>query len=159
MLNKLESKILINNNYYKDLHFIFKKKLLSSFLKRGNKLYALKLFNNLKYILKSNTKIDSNLLFLNFVLNSLTKFHFIKKRKGGSIKEIPIPITDKRQIGSIIKILIRFSKSKRTFNPNLKKIIYFILVTNKNKGPFIVRKYRFFRKAFDNKFLLHLIRK
>src|SRR6185436_13086941 len=156
MLNNFEYKIINNNDYYKDLHFIFQKKLLSSFLKKGNKFYAVKLLNNLKYILKKNSKIDPNLLFLIFVLNSLTKFNFIRKKKNGSIKEIPIPITYKRQIGSIIKILIRLSISKRTFNPSLNNIALLIFLTNKNRGPFISRKYRAFRKAFDNKFLLNL---
>ena len=159
MLNKIIYLNFKNNNYYTDLLFIFKKKLLSNFLKKGNKAKALKFNNKLKFILKRNTKIDFNLLFLNFILNSLTKFHFIRKKKGGSIKEIPIPITYKRQIGSIIKILIRLSRSKRTFNSNLNDIALLILLTNKNKGPFISRKYRAFRKAFDNKFLLRLIRK
>jgi len=81
MLNNFEYKIINNNDYYKDLHFIFQKKLLSSFLKKGNKFYAVKLLNNLKYILKKNSKIDPNLLFLIFVLNSLTKFNFIRKKK------------------------------------------------------------------------------
>jgi len=122
MLNSKEYKLYMDNNYHKDLYFISNKKLLSSFLKRGNKAYALKLINKLKLILKQNTKIDPNLLFLIFVLNSLTKFHFIRKKKGGSIKEIPIPISHKRQIGSIIKILMRLSISKRTFNSSLYKI-------------------------------------
>lgn|SRR5688572_8607689 len=159
MLSNIEYKNFIDNNYYKDLHFIFKKKLLSCFLKKGNKVCALKLVNNLKYILKQNSKIDPNLLFLFFVLNSLTKFHFIRKKKGGSIKEIPIPITYKRQIGSIIKILKRLSICKRTFNPSLNNMALLIFLTNKNRGPFISRKYRAYRKAFDNKFLLNLIRK
>lgn len=159
MLNNIEYKLYLNDDYYSDLCFFFKKKILSNFLKKGNKTYALKLLNNLKYILKINSKVDYNLLFLYFLLNSLTKFHFIKKKKGGSIKEIPIPIYYKRQISILIKILIRLSRCKRTFNPSLNNIALLIFLTNKNKGPFISRKYRAYRKAFDNKFLLRLIRK
>src|SRR6185295_18668670 len=159
MLNNIQSKFYINNDYYKDLHYIFKKKLLNNFLKIGNKTKALKLFNDLKFFLKNNAKIDSNLLFLVFFLKNLNKIYFKKKKKGGSIKEIPIPITYKRQIGTLIKILMRLSLSKKTFNPSLNNIALLIILTNKNKGPFISRKYRAFRKAFDNKFLLRLIRK
>jgi ribosomal protein S7 len=160
MLNKnIKLKNYINNDYYNDLHFIFLKKLLSGFLKKGNKACALKLLNNLKYILKKNTKVDSNLLFLITLLNSLTKFHFIKKKRGGSLKEIPIPISYKRQSGFIIKNLIRLSLSKRTFNPSVNNLALLIFLTNRNKGPLIYRKYRLYKKAIDNKFLLYLIRK
>lgn len=160
MLNKdIKLKYLMNNIYYNDLHFIFLKKLLSSFLKKGNKAQALKLLSNLKYKLKVDTKVDSNLLFLITLLNSLTKLHFIKKKRGGSIKEVPIPISYKRQVGFIVKILKRLSKSKRTFNPNINNTASLIFLTNRNKGPLISRKYRSYRKAFDNKFLLYLIKK
>lgn len=148
-----------NNKYYYNLHSIFLKKLLSCFLKKGKKAYASKLVNNLKWILKKKTKIDSNLLFVITLLNSLTSFYFIKKKKGGSLKEIPMPITYKRQSAYIIKILKRITMSKRTFNPSLRNVTLLILLTCKNKGPLIARKYKNYRKAFDNKFLLNLIRK
>lgn len=160
MLNKeIQLKKFIDNNYYQDLHFIFTNKLLNRFLKKGKKMRALKFLNNLKYILKLHSKIDPNFLFLMAVLKSLSKIHFIKKKRGGSLKEIPIPISYKRQVGSIVKFLIRLSKSNRTFNVNLKKVASLIFLTNKNKGPLIIRKYRSYKKAFDNKFLLYLIKK
>ena len=105
------------------------------------------------------TRIDPNLLILIALAKSLTKFHFIKKKKGGSIKEIPIPISYKRQVGIIVKFLKKLSISKRTFNPSINNIASLIYLTNKNKGPLIIRKFRTYRKALDNKFLLYLIKK
>lgn len=157
--NNIKFKDVIDNNYYNEIHFLFLKKLLGGLLKRGNKTYALKLVNNLKYIIKKISKKDFNFLFLNTILNSIIKFYFIRKKMGGSIKEIPMPITYKRQIGILMKTLIKLSLSKRTHNPNINNIALLIFLTNRNKGPLIIKKYRAYRKALDSRFLLYLIRK
>jgi len=99
--------LLIKNfkkgRYYDNINFLFMQNFVGKLIKKGNKLYALRCLNRLNFLIKRRfSKAPKMLLFL-VMFYSMIKFHFIKKRFGGSKKEIPIYLNKTRQIKFIVK--------------------------------------------------------
>jgi len=117
-------------------------------------------FNRLKYFLKRKLKKDPNILLFLIIFYSTIKFHFIKKRFGGSKKEIPIYLNKNRQVKFIIKKMFNYSKSlEKRKSLDLNKLINLYLLTLKKKGFLIVNKYKAFIKAKENKILVKSLKK
>src|SRR3984957_17747711 len=124
MKSSLLVKSLRKNKYYNQINFLFKKNVIGKLIKKGNRFYAIKFFNKLKYLVKKRFKKDFNLLLFIIIFYSTIKFHFIKKRFGGSKKEIPIYLSKKRQIKFIIKKIFSHSKSyEKRKSLDINKII------------------------------------
>src|SRR3954470_14192981 len=104
-------KFLNNIHLYNQINFLFKQNFVGKLIKKGNKFKALKFFNKLKYLIKLKLKKNPNIVLFLVVFYSIIKFHFIKKRLGGSKKEIPIFLNKNRQIKFIIKKIFNYSKS------------------------------------------------
>jgi ribosomal protein S7 len=158
------SDIILNNikklKRYHNINFVFKYNFIKKQIKRGNKLYALKIFNKLKYYIKNKFKKDSNLIFFLVFYNSLIKFHFIKKRFGGSKKDIPIYLNKDRQIKFVIKKIFNYSKSvDKRKSLDLEKLVNLFLYTIKKKGPLIIDKKKAFIKAKENRILIKSLKK
>lgn len=56
MINNLLIKSLKKDKYYDQINFLFKQNFIGKLTKKGNKSYALKFFNKLKYITKKKNK-------------------------------------------------------------------------------------------------------
>lgn len=102
-------KFIKNTSYYSEVNFLFKENFIGKLIKKGNKLRALKSFNKLKYLIKLKLKKDINIVLFLVIYYSIIKFHFIKKRFGGSKKEIPLYLNKNRQIKFIIKKIFNYS--------------------------------------------------
>jgi len=99
--------LLIKNfkkgRHYDNINFLFMQNFVGKLIKKGNKLYALRCLNRLNFLIKRRfSKAPKMLLFL-VMFYSMIKFHFIKKRFGGSKKEIPIYLNKTRQVKFIVK--------------------------------------------------------
>lgn len=141
--------------YYNQINFLFKQNFIGKLIKKGNKFHALKIFNKLKYLIKVKIKKDPTIILFLVIFKSIIKFHFIKKRFGGSKKEIPIYLNKKRQIKFIIKKIFNYSKSaERRKSLNLLKFVNLCLSTLKRKGFLLVDKRKAFIKAKDNRILV-----
>jgi len=76
------------------------------------------------------------LLFL-VMFYSMIKFHFIKKRFGGSKKEIPIYLNKTRQIKFIVKKMFSYSKSlEKRKSLDFNKLVNLCVLTMKKKRLF-----------------------
>jgi ribosomal protein S7 len=160
MNNSILIKNLKKNQYYNQTNFLFKQNFIGKLIKNGNKFYALNYFNKLKYFLKKKFKKDPNILLFLVIFYSTIKFHFIKKRFGGSKKEIPIYLNKNRQVKFIIKKMFNYSKSlEKRKSLDLNKLINLYLLTLKKKGFLIVNKYKAFIKAKENKILVKSLKK
>jgi ribosomal protein S7 len=160
MNNNLLIKNLKKNQYYNQINFLFKQNFIGKLIKKGNKSYALNSFNKLKYFIKKKFKKDPNLLLFLVIFYSTVKFHFIKKRFGGSKKEIPIYLNKNRQIKFIIKKIFNHSKSlEKRKSLDLNKLINLYLLTIKKKGFLIVNKYKAFIKAKENRILVKSLKR
>src|SRR5436190_5595391 len=149
----------INKKYYSNIYNIFIAKLISQFLKKGNKDRSIKLLFKLKYIIKKKVKKEPIFILLFSLLKGLFKFYFIKKRLGSSFKEIPIPLLKIRQIRKMVKLLFKLSKSKNKRSINIFNISNLIINTFRRKGLLIRYNNKNYRKALENRVLLFLIKK
>lgn len=149
----------INLDYYNNVYYLLEKVFIGKLIKKGKKLYALKVYNNFKYLLKKKTKQNPNLIITIGVINSLIKVHFIKKRFGGVKKDIPIPLTFERQIRFAISELLYYVKTERMKSINIKKLVNIICYCYKFKGPIIKQNFRLYKKAMVNRVLLNFIKK
>lgn len=149
----------IQLKHYNKVFFLLQKNLIGKLIKKGKRIYALKMFNKLKYWLKTKTKKNPNLLILIAILNSLIKVHFIKVRFGGVKKEIPVPLKFERQIRFAISELLYYVKTKQKKSIHIKKLVNLICFCYKYKGPVIKRNYKLYKKAIENRVLLNFIKR
>jgi len=160
MVNQLLIKKIKKNKYYNQVNFLFMQNFIGKLIKKGNKFYALNCFNKLKRLVKKKFNKDPNMLLFIIIFSSVIKFHFIKKRFGGSKKEIPIFLNKNRQVKFIIKKMFNYSKSlNKRKSLDLNKLINLYLLTIKKKGFLIVNKYKDFLKAKENRILVKSLKK
>lgn len=146
-------------DYYGKVFYLLEKHFVGKLIKKGKKLYAWKAYNNLKLLLKRKTKLNPNLVLLVSILNSLIKVHFIKKRFGGTRKDIPIPLKLERQIRLTITDIIYYAKTKRMKSVNIRRLARILCYSYKFKGPIIKLNYLKYKKAKENRVLLNFIKK
>jgi len=153
-------KFLKKMKYYNNILFLFKQNFIGKLIKKGNKTYALYYFNKFKYLIKSKFKKDFNMLLFFVISISLIKFYFIKKRFGGSKKEIPMYLNKTRQVKFIIKKIFNHSKSlEKQKSIDLNKLVNLFLLTIKKKGFLVSSKRKAFIKAKENKILVKSLKK
>lgn len=154
----MDFKYYLSLKHYNKMFYLLQKNIIGKLIKKGKKIYALKVFNLLKYWLKKKTKKDANLLLLIGVFNSLIKVHFVKIRFGGVKKEIPVPLKFDRQIRFAISSLLNYvKKQKRSIN--IKKLANLICYCYKFKGPIIKKNYQLYKKAIENRVLISFIKR
>jgi len=158
-LNNVTMEKIKNSQRYSQINFLFKQNFVGKLVKKGNKTYALKYFNKLKYCIKKNFKKSPNMLLFLLIFYTAIKFHFIKKRFGGSKKEIPIYLNKTRQVKFIIKKIFNYSKSlEKRKSLSLRRLVNLCLLTMKKKGVLIVSKRKAFVKAKENKMLVRSLK-
>lgn len=146
--------------HYNNIIFLFKKNFIGKLVKKGNKAYALNYLSKFKHLIKSKFKKDFNLLLFFIMSVSMIKFHFIKKRFGGSKKEIPIYLNKVRQIKFIVKKMFNHSKSlEKRKSLDLFKLANLFLLTVKKKGALLINKRKSFIKAKENKILVKSLKR
>jgi len=146
--------------YYDNINFLFMQNFIGKLTKKGNKAYALNRFSKLKLLIKSKLNKNPKILLFLVMFYSTIKFHFIKKRFGGSKKEIPIYLNKVRQVKFIIKKMFSYSKSlEKRKSLDLNKLIRLYFLTMKKKGFLIVNKYKSFIKAKENRILIKSLKK
>jgi len=129
-------------------------------IKKGNKLYALRCFNRLNFLIKRRFSKSSKISLFLVIFCSMVKFHFIKKRFGGSKKEIPIYLNKTRQVKFIVKKMFSYSKSlEKRKSLDLNKLVNLCVLTMKKKGFLISNKYKSFIKAKENRILIKSLKK
>jgi ribosomal protein S7 len=144
---------------YSQINFLFKQNFVGKLIKKGNKFYALKHFYKFKHCIKKNFKKDPNMLLFLIIFYTATKFHFIKKRFGGSKKEIPLYLSKARQVKFIIKKIFSYSKSvEKRKSLSLRRLVNICLLTMKKKGALVVSKRKAFMKAKENKMLVRSLK-
>jgi ribosomal protein S7 len=155
---KLKQYIYYNYNYSK-LYNIYINSLIGKLLKQGRKDLIIKKFFYFKFLIKFKIKKDINFILFLALLNSLVKIHFIKKRFGGTRKELPLYINNRRQVTFACNNLIKFSYSKRNKLINFEKIFENIINTSEKKGFLIKKIYKEYKKALDNRVFLNYVKK
>jgi ribosomal protein S7 len=146
----------INSDTFNDIYYLYIKTLSGKLIKKGKKHKALKIFKNIKENIKLDTKKELNvsLIFLSSMLNSMPKVSFKEIRLGSQKKEIPMPISEVKQVLVSVDSILKFSKNKKKLE--LDRLVNFIISSYRNDGIMIRHKKLKYKKAIINKMLLNI---
>ena len=152
----MKKNMYINFDNYNDLYYLYVKTLVGKLTKKGNKYKAIKLYKLLKENIKLNTKKkeEVSFIFLLSMLNSMPKVSFKEIRLGSQKKDLPMPISERKQVLTCVDTILKISKNKKKLEFN--KLIECIISSYQNKGIVIRNKNLKYRKAIMNKMLLSI---
>jgi ribosomal protein S7 len=160
MDSQLLIKSLKKNKHYDNINFLFMQNFIGKLIKKGNKSYALQYFDKFKFLVKKKFNKSPKILLFLVMFYSMIKFHFIKKRFGGSKKEIPIYLNKTRQVKFIVKKMFNYSKSsEKRKSLDFNKLVNLCFLTIRKKGFLISNKYKSFIKAKENRILIKSLKK
>jgi len=147
---------LINSDTFNVIYLLFVKTLVGKLIKKGKKFKALTLYNNIKENIKFSTNKEKEVSFILLValLNSMPKVAFKEIRLGSQKKDLPIPISEKKQVLTSVDSFLKMSKIKKKVDFN--KLINFIILSYQNDGIIIRNKKLKYKKAIINKMLLNI---
>lgn len=143
---------------YNKLYHLYIKTLVGKLIKKGHKFKAYKIFKNIKEDIKKqiNKEKEISIIFFFAMLNSMPKVSFKEIRLGSQKKEIPISISERKQVLVSVETLLKFSKKNKKLE--LDKLIECIISSYQNKGIIIRNKKFKYRKAIVNKMLLNIFK-
>jgi ribosomal protein S7 len=146
----------LNFDIFNDLYYIYINTLVGKLIKKGNKIKALSLYKSLKENIKLETKKkkEVSFIFLVSMLNSIPKVSFKEIRLGSQKKDLPMPISKKKQVLTCVDILLKLSKRKKTVE--FENLMNNIISSYFNKGIIIRNKKLKYKKAIMNKMLLNM---
>jgi len=106
---------LINSDTFNVIYLLFVKTLVGKLIKKGKKFKALTLYNNIKENIKFSTNKEKEVSFILLValLNSMPKVAFKEIRLGSQKKDLPIPISEKKQVLTSVDSFLKMSKIKK----------------------------------------------
>ena len=148
-----KKKHTINSIYFSNLYI---KTLIGKLIKKGNRFNALRLYKKIRENIKlqTNKQTKISLIFFLAMFNSMPKVSFKEIRLGSQKKDIPMPITRKKQILVAVETLLKISRRNKKLE--LNKLINCIILSYKNKGIIIKKKRIKYKKAIENKILLKI---
>jgi ribosomal protein S7 len=152
----MKKSLYIKLDIYNELYYLYIKTLIGKLIKKGKKCKALIFYKNLKENIKLNTKKKREVpfIFLLSMLNSMPKVAFKEIRLGSQKKDVPMPISERKQVLVCIDTLLKISRKKKKLEFN--KLIECIISSYYNEGIIIRNKKLKYRKAFANKMLLNI---
>jgi ribosomal protein S7 len=150
-----KDKFLILLEYYNELYSLYIKTLLGKLIKKGKKDKAFKLYKQIKENIKLETGKDNlHLICLLSMLNSMPKVSFKEIRLGSQKKDIPMPISETKQVLVSVDSILKFSKNKKKLEFN--RLVSYIISSSKNEGIMITNKKLKYKKAIINRMLLNI---
>ena len=156
MKRRKSIKFFLKTKLYNQLYYLYINTLIGKFIKKCNRFIALKIYKNIKENIKlqTNKKKEISFIFFFAMLNSMPKVAFKEIRLGSQKKDIPISISEKKQVLISVETLLKTSKIKKKVEFN--KLVECIISSYKNKGIIIKNKQMKYRKAIINKMLLNV---
>jgi ribosomal protein S7 len=151
-------KKFLKSEIYNKLYHLYIKTLVGKLIKKGHKFKAYKIFKNIKENIKVQINKEREISFIFFLamLNSMPKVSFKEIRLGSQKKEIPISISERKQVLVSVETLLKFSRKNKKLE--LDKLIECIISSYQNKGIIIRNKKFKYRKAIVNKMLLNVFK-
>jgi ribosomal protein S7 len=152
----MQEDFFINSDTFNDIYYLYVRTLVGKFIKKGKKEKALKFYNNIKEKIKldMNKKKSIPLVFLLSMLNSMPKLSFKEMRLGSQKKDIPISISEDKQVLICVDTLLKLSKKKKKLE--IDKLTNYIISSYKNEGIVIRNKKLTYKKAIINRTFLNV---
>jgi len=105
---------IFDNASFDELYYLYVNTLVGKLIKKGKRLKSLKIFYKIKENLKIQTNKEHNIsgILLLSMLNSIAKVSFKEIRLGSQKKDIPMPISQRKQVLVCVETLLNISKKK-----------------------------------------------
>lgn len=154
----MKKKYFISIANYNYLYYLCINCLLGKLIKKGNKFKALKIYKKLREKIKLNINKEHKVLFviLLSLLKSMSKVYFKEIRLGSQKKELPMPVTQRKQVLVYVEYLLKFSKNGKKLD--LNKLVEYISLSYRHKGKMVGFKMFKYKKAVENRALLNILK-
>ena len=159
-MKKVNKRALYSMVIEKDEFYKFLKKFMGSLIFKGNKVRAMKSFDEILYNLKKNLKRKPMDIFYTIFLRLVPIFSIAYKRMGNRYQPVPKLANKNVRVVLMIDWLIRGYKGKsNSRGVKVMDIIRILIDTYKGKGKALAQKKAFYRRALSGRHLLNNYRK
>jgi small subunit ribosomal protein S7 len=130
-------------------------KFICCIMKRGKKSTARGIFDDALAVIKTRTKEDPMEVFNKAVLNATPLIEVRPKRVAGSVYQVPVEVTPKRQVALSTRWLLNAARERKGM-PMSQKLALELLDASAEQGGAIKKKLDVMKMAQANKAFAHL---
>ncbi|HVW67163.1 MAG TPA: 30S ribosomal protein S7 [Candidatus Peribacteraceae bacterium] len=130
-------------------------KFINCIMKRGKKSTARRIFNDALEVIKTRTKEDPLEVFNKAVLNATPLIEVRPKRVAGSVYQVPVEVTPRRQVALSTRWILGAARERKGM-PMAQKLALELLDASSEQGGAIKKKQDVIKMAQANKAFAHL---
>ena len=135
--------------------YLFLKKFVGSIIFRGNKSRAIKMYDEILYIVKKTLKKDPMVILYSVFVKLVPIFSIAYKRVGNRYQPVPRLASKNVRVVLIIDWIVRSLKGKSNIKGvRVNDIAKVLIDTYNNKGKALLNKKAFYRRALSGRHLL-----
>lgn len=130
-------------------------KFINCIMKRGKKSTARRIFNDALEVIKTRTKEAPMDVFNKAVINATPLIEVRPKRVAGSVYQVPVEVTPKRQVALSTRWILTAARERKGM-PMSQKLALELLDASAEQGGAIKKKQDVIKMAQANKAFAHL---
>jgi small subunit ribosomal protein S7 len=130
-------------------------KFICCIMQRGKKSVARRIFSDALEVIKTRTKEDPIEVFNKAVLNATPLVEVRPKRVAGSVYQVPVEVTPRRQQALSIRWILTAARDRKGM-PMAQKLALELLDASAEQGGAIKKKQDVVKMAQANKAFAHL---
>lgn len=130
-------------------------KFVNCLMKRGKKSTARRVFKDTLEVIKTRTKDEPMEVFSKALLNATPLVEVRPKRVAGSVYQVPVEVTPKRQMALSIRWILTAARDRKGM-PMSQKLALELLDASSEQGGAIKKKQDVLKMAQANKAFAHL---
>ncbi len=130
-------------------------KFVCCIMQRGKKSTARRIFSDALDIIKTRTKEDPMEVFNKAILNATPLIEVRPKRVAGSVYQVPVEVTPRRQQALSIRWILTAARDRKGM-PMAQKLALELLDASSEQGGAIKKKQDVVKMAQANKAFAHL---
>jgi small subunit ribosomal protein S7 len=134
---------------------VFIEKFVCCMMQQGKKSIARRIFKDTMEIIKTRTKEDPMEVFNKALLNVTPLVEVRPKRVGGSVYQVPVEVTPKRQTALSIRWILGAARDRKGM-PMSQKLALELLDASTEQGGAMKKKLDVVKMAQANKAFAHL---
>lgn len=130
-------------------------KFICCIMQRGKKSIARRIFSDALEVIKTRTKDDPMEVFNKAILNATPLVEVRPKRVAGSVYQVPVEVTPRRQQALSIRWILTAARDRKGM-PMAQKLALELLDASSEQGGAIKKKQDVVKMAQANKAFAHL---
>lgn len=130
-------------------------KFICCIMQRGKKSVARRIFSDALEVIKTRTKDDPMEVFNKAILNATPLVEVRPKRVAGSVYQVPVEVTPRRQQALSIRWILTAARDRKGM-PMSQKLALELLDASSEQGGAIKKKQDVVKMAQANKAFAHL---